>query len=108
MHTVTKAGLSLLVDTIAVLVVTIGVTEALTPYVWPALLLGLPIGVALGVVAVAFTFVGLTARAERADTGSVSREAARRLRTMLAAATLTAVAVSRRHRRQPPGGTTPQ
>jgi hypothetical protein len=86
MHTIAKAGVSLLVGVAGFVVVTVGVTEALAPHVWPALMLGLPAGAVAGVVGAALAFVGLTARAERRETGSVSTRTARRLWATLAAA----------------------
>jgi hypothetical protein len=87
MHTIAKAGVGLLVGVVGFLVVTVGVTEALAPHVWPALMLGLPAGVVAGVVGAVLAFLGLAAWAERRETGSVSTKTAQWLSATLAAAT---------------------
>jgi hypothetical protein len=51
---------------------TVGVTEALDPYVWPSLMLGLPVGVVLGVSTALVVYAGSTYRTERRETGAVS------------------------------------
>jgi hypothetical protein len=96
MHTLAKAGASLLAGVAAFLLVGLGVTEALAPHVWLSLLLGLPAGLAAGMGTVPLAYLGLTAWAERRDTGSVSARTGRRLRTTLvalAAGVLTAASV---------------
>lgn len=67
---------------------TVTVTAALDPYVWPSLLVGLPVGVVLGVSTLLVTSVGVAYRDERRDAGTVSVRTRRRLW-----ATLTAVVV---------------
>lgn len=64
---------------------TVVVTEALDPFVWPSLLVGLPVGVVLGASATLITYVGEGYRVERRDTGTVSARTRRRLRATLAA-----------------------
>lgn len=70
---------------VAFFVATIAVTEALDPYVWPSVMLGLPIGVVLGLSTVALTYVGLQYRRERRAMGAVSTQTRRLLQATLAA-----------------------
>lgn len=63
---------SLLAGVVAFGLGTVGVTEALDPYVWPSLMLGLPVGLVLGVSTTLVAYAGSTYRAERRETGSVS------------------------------------
>jgi protein-S-isoprenylcysteine O-methyltransferase Ste14 len=51
MDTATRAAASLLAGVVALLVVGVGVTEALAPHVWPSLLVGIPAGLAAAVLA---------------------------------------------------------
>ncbi|WP_221625607.1 hypothetical protein [Halobellus ruber] len=62
-----------------------GVTELLDPHVWPSVLLGLPVGFVVGVVLVAFRYLGLTYWDERLRTGTASQDTVRRFRTTTAA-----------------------
>lgn len=64
---------------------TVVVTEALDPYVWPALLVGLPVGVVLALSTVVVTYIGLGYRREQRTTGAVSVRTRRRLRATRAA-----------------------
>lgn len=82
MNTLAKSIVSLVAGVIAFAVVCIGVTEALAPYVWPSVMLGLPAGLVAGTVTVPLTFLGLRYREERRETGAVSAETRRRLRTL--------------------------
>lgn len=51
MDTATRTAASLLAGVVALLVVGVGVTEALAPRVWPSLLVGIPAGVAAALLA---------------------------------------------------------
>jgi hypothetical protein len=85
MHTFLKAAASLVAGAVVGLFAGIGATAALAPHVWPSLLLGVPAGLAVGGGTALFAYVGLTAWAERRDTGSVSARTGRRLRATLVA-----------------------
>lgn len=80
MSTVVKLLGSLFVGVVGFLAVGIGVTEALDPYVWPSLMLGLPAGLVAGVALALLAFLGLTYREEVAATGRASERTMRRLR----------------------------
>ncbi|APW99605.1 hypothetical protein CHINAEXTREME_18325 [Halobiforma lacisalsi AJ5] len=84
MNTVLKLVGSLFVGVLAFLVVGIGVTEALDPYVWPSLMLGLPAGLVAGIALIPLTYLGFTYREEVAATGQASERTARRLRATVA------------------------
>jgi hypothetical protein len=51
MDTAPRAAASLLAGVVALLVVGVGVTEALAPHVWPSLLVGIPAGLAAALLA---------------------------------------------------------
>ncbi|HKJ58498.1 MAG TPA: hypothetical protein VKA37_04660 [Halobacteriales archaeon] len=72
MTKLTRAIGSLVVGGIAFVVVGVGVTEGLAPYIWPSAMLGLPAGLVAGVATVAMAYLGLTYRAERAEAGRAS------------------------------------
>lgn len=76
---------SLLAGVVAFGLGTVVVTEALDPYVWPSLVLGLPVGVVLGVSTVLVAYAGSTYSAERRETGRVSARTRRWWWTTLAA-----------------------
>lgn len=80
-----SALVSLLAGGAAFLVGTVAVTEALSPYVWPSLLVGLPVGLVAGLSTVALTYVGLGYRREHRGTGAVSTGTRRRLQATVAA-----------------------
>ncbi|MBZ6496887.1 hypothetical protein [Natrinema longum] len=85
MNTVLKIAGSLFVGVLGVLVVGIGVTEALAPYVWPSAMLGLPAGLAAAIALVPLTYLGLTYREERTATGRPSERTLRRFWATVAA-----------------------
>jgi hypothetical protein len=85
MNTLVRSLASLLAGVLAFAVVGVGVTALLDPYVWPSALLGLPAGLVAGTVALPLTYLGLTARGERRETGRVSARTGRRLRTLAGA-----------------------
>jgi hypothetical protein len=68
----------------AFLAVTVVVTEALNPYVWPSLMLGLPAGLVAGVGTVPVVYFGLSYREERAEFGRASPATVSRLTASLA------------------------
>lgn len=76
---------SLLVGILGFLVVVIGVTELLDPYVWPSLMLGLPVGLVTGIVLVPLTYLSLTYWEERRATGTASQKTVRQFWTTVAA-----------------------
>jgi MFS family permease len=80
-----SALVSLLVGGVAFLVGAVAVTEALSPYVWPSLLVGIPVGVVVGLSTVALAYLVLAYRRERRETGAVSTGTRRRLRATVAA-----------------------
>lgn len=86
-----KVAIALLAGVSALLVVGGGVAAALEPYVWPSVLVGLPVGTTAGVVALVLVYLGLSFRTEQA-VGEVSRDTAIRLRAAVAAAVAMAVA----------------
>ena len=65
-------------------VTTATVTEGLASYVWPSLMLGIPVGGVAGIAAAALTFLGLAAWAERRQTGRVRKRTRRDLSTTAA------------------------
>lgn len=77
--------MSLLAGGVTFVLGTVAVTEALSPYVWPSLLVALPVGVVVGFSTVALAYVGLGYRRERRETGAVSTGTRRRLRAVVAA-----------------------
>lgn len=83
--TLRTALVSLLAGVVAFSLGTVVVTEALDPYVWPSLLVGLPVGVGLGLSTVLVAYVSIGYLQERRDTGSVSAQTRRRLWTIIAA-----------------------
>jgi hypothetical protein len=76
---------SLFVGILGFLVVGVGVTELLDPYVWPSLMLGLPVGLVVGIAFIPLTYLGLTYWEEGRATGTASRNTVRRFRTTAAA-----------------------
>jgi Zn-dependent protease len=82
-----RALLSVAVGVLVFLGVTVAVTEGLTAYVWPSLMVGVPAGVVAGVAAVPLVFFRLAARAERRNTGQVSERTRRNLSVTAAAIT---------------------
>ncbi|MFT4920968.1 MAG: hypothetical protein ACI8XM_000160 [Haloarculaceae archaeon] len=70
MHRVIKLAGSLLAGVLAFLVVGIGVTAALAPYVWPSLLLGLPAGIAAGIAVAPLAYLLVTYWEGRPPSGS--------------------------------------
>lgn len=78
MNTILKAVASVFVGALALVLVGGGVTAVLDPYVWPALMLGLPAGLVAGLFAVPLTYLGLTYWAERAESGRASARTSRR------------------------------
>ena len=85
MNTLLKALAALLAGIFGFVLVTVAVTEALDPYVWPSVMLGLPVGLVAGVATTELAYLGLTAWSERARTGSVSPATRTRFRTAVAA-----------------------
>lgn len=85
MNKILNIAASLVVGVLVSVAVGVGVTEMLDPYVWPSLMLGLPAGLVAGAVALPLTYIGLTARSERRETGSVSTRTRRQLRTLISA-----------------------
>jgi hypothetical protein len=78
---------SLLAGTVGFLAVGVGVTALLAPYVWPSLLLGVPVGLVAGAALVPFTYLGVTYWEERHEAGAASRNTVRRFWTTVAAVT---------------------
>jgi len=85
MNKLVKSIASLLVGILAFVVVGVAVTEALSPYVWPSLMLGVPAGLVAGAVALPLTYLGLTYWGERRETGQASEKTRRRLRSLAGA-----------------------
>lgn len=73
-----KAGASLFVGVCGFLGVGVAVTELLAPYVWPSLMLGVPVGLVAGIVLVPLTYLGVTYWEERRATGAASQMTVRR------------------------------
>ena len=84
MNRLPRALLSVAVGVLVFLGVTIAVTEGLAPYVWPSLMVGVPVGGVAGVAAVPLAVFGLAARAERRQTGRVRKRTRRDLSTTAA------------------------
>jgi len=82
MNTFAKSLVSFLAGILVFAVVGVGVTEALAQYVWPSAMLGLPAGLVAGTVSVPLTYLGLSYREERRETGAASAVTRRRLRTL--------------------------
>lgn len=80
-----KIFVSLIVGLLGFVAVGVAVTELLDPYIWPSLMLGLPIGLLVGVAFIPLTYLGVTYWEERRTTGSASQETVRRLWTGVAA-----------------------
>ena len=78
MNRYSKAVTSLLIGVCGFLVVGVAVTELLAPYVWPSLMLGVPVGLIAGVVLVPLTYLGVTYFEERRATGTASERTVRR------------------------------
>lgn len=85
MNKYVKGLASLVVGVLGFLVVGIGVTELLDPYVWPSLMLGLPVGLVVGIALIPLTYLSLTYREERRATGTASENTVRRFWTTTAA-----------------------
>ena len=85
MNTITKSLASLLVGVLSFVVVGVGVTEALAPYIWPSALIGVPAGLLAGTVSIPITYLGVTYWSERRETGQASATTRRRLRTVVGA-----------------------
>lgn len=80
-----NALLALLAGVVAFGLGTAVVTEALDPYVWPSLLVGIPVGVVVGVSVMAVTYVGVGYWQERRDSGTASARTRRRFWATVAA-----------------------
>ncbi|TQQ81949.1 hypothetical protein [Halonotius roseus] len=87
MNRLARSLVSVVVGVFVFLGVTVAVTEGLTAYVWPSLMIGVPAGVVAGVAAVPLVFFRLAARAERRNTGQVSERTRRNLSVTAAAIT---------------------
>ncbi|RBI64320.1 hypothetical protein DMJ13_07525 [halophilic archaeon] len=72
MNTYARAIVSLLVGGVGFLVGLVVATELLTPYVWPALLVSLPVALVAGVLAAGLTYGGLSYREQQARYGEPS------------------------------------
>ncbi|WP_380677741.1 hypothetical protein [Salinigranum sp. GCM10025319] len=68
MDALTRAAASLLAGVVALLVVGVGVTEALAPHVWPSLLVGIPAGIAAALFAGVSVWLWLRPNAPREPT----------------------------------------
>lgn len=84
MNTTLKIVASLFAGVLGFLLVGVGVTEALDPYVWPSAMLGLPAGLTAGVATVLLSYPALTYREEIAADGEPSERTVRRLRATVA------------------------
>lgn len=80
-----KIFVSLLVGLLGFVAVGIAVTELLDPYIWPSLMLGVPIGLVVGIAFIPLTYLGITYWDERRTTGAASQKTVRRLWTGMAA-----------------------
>ncbi|MFC7212618.1 hypothetical protein ACFQO4_00805 [Saliphagus sp. GCM10025334] len=80
MNSILKVAVSVFVGLLGLLVVGVGVSEALDPYVWPSVMLGLPAGLVSGIVLAVLTYQGVTYREEVADTGRATARTVGRLR----------------------------
>lgn len=85
MNRLPRALASVAVGIVVFGVLTVAVTEGLAPYVWPSLMLGVPAGGVAGIAAVPLAFFGLTAWAERRQTGRASDRTRRNLSVTVAA-----------------------
>lgn len=85
MNTIAKSLASLLVGVLSFVVVGVGVTEALAPYIWPSALIGVPAGLLAGTISIPITYLGVTYWSERRKTGQASATTRRRLRTVVGA-----------------------
>lgn len=85
MGKLTRAIGSLVVGVLAFVVVGVGITGALAPYIWPSAMLGLPAGLVAGVATAALGYLWFTYRAERASAGQASARTTARLWATLAA-----------------------
>lgn len=73
MKTILRVAASLLVGVLAFLATLVVTTELLTPHVWPALVVSLPLALVAGVVGVGLSLLGLRYREEKAANGRASR-----------------------------------
>lgn len=80
MKTILKLLGSVLVGVVTFVVVGGGVTAMLAPYIWLSAMLGIPIGLAAGVAAIALTYMGLTYREEVVASGAASERTISRLK----------------------------
>ena len=80
-----KLFVSLFVGLLGFVAVGVAVTELLDPYIWPSLMLGLPIGLVAGIAFIPLAYLGITYWEERQTTGTASEETVRRLWTTVAA-----------------------
>lgn len=80
-----KAFGSLIVGILGFVVVGIGVTELLDPYIWPSLMLGLPAGLIAGIALIPLTYLGVTYWEERRAAGTASQNTVRRFWATVAA-----------------------
>jgi uncharacterized protein (DUF2062 family) len=78
MNEYVKTIASLLVGVCGFLGVGVAVTELLAPYVWPSLMIGVPVGVVTGMVLVPLTYLSVTYWEERRATGTASQRTVRR------------------------------
>lgn len=85
MNKILKSIVSLLAGALAFVVIGVGVTEALDPYVWPSAMLGLPAGIVAGMIVLPLTYLGLTYWSEQRETGQASARTRRRLSTLAGA-----------------------
>jgi hypothetical protein len=85
MNKILKSIASLLAGGLAFVVIGVGVTEALDPYIWPSAMLGLPAGIVAGMVVLPLTYLGLTYWGEQRETGQASAKTRRRLWTLAGA-----------------------
>jgi hypothetical protein len=85
MNNYVKSIASLFVGVLGFVVVGVGVTELLDPYVWPSLMLGLPLGLVAGIALIPLTYLGVTYWEEQRATGTASLKTMRRFWTTTAA-----------------------
>lgn len=84
MNNYVKGIASLFVGVLGFVVVGVGVTKLLDPYVWPSLMLGLPLGLVAGIALIPLTYLGVTYWEEQRATGTVSLKTVRRFWTTTA------------------------
>lgn len=72
MNSIFRVVFALLVGAGTFLATLIATTELLTPHVWPALLVSLPVAVVAGCLGIGYTYLGLRYRDERNATGSAA------------------------------------